>query len=459
MFIKIIFKNYKKNLGKYIIYSLCNVLTVSMIYLFWSIMAVFTNAILNDRAAYLLFYDIQWDFLVSGVIITFVSIFMTFIAFKNYIWLRIQDYNMYMILGMRRRRFLIMLSLEYLVNWTVSFVMGMLSGVLLFRGAINIIDYFMGISFSMQDIGLNVILKTLFVSAIVALAVFLGIMTWLEGKDVGDIKERIHANEKRPGSKWWSLGFIVSGVCVLISVWLYLQGEWSWFYSHFLWILAGIIFLITGLGLALMWIKKKDSYYRQLIWLNGLYSKYINSIVMISVLFSIHFFVLGYAANWIASCFPIGERADQYNYDYVWMAKTEQEAAVKEIVNKYEGDWEELPMIRVYDFSEQIGISQDDYEKLTGEKIELKNQEILFSVPNRKSGGRKEVLSNIEYLHLYPGKYTNDRFLEARRQNVSGNFPRENTFLLNIRFRKMYWGIIRSLYCRIPGRVQPCRKI
>ena len=113
MFIKIILKNYKKNFDKYIVYSLCNILTVSMIYFFWSTLDIFTNSATYDQRTYLLFYDIQWDLLVSCGIITLVSIFMMFIAFKNYIWLRVQDYSMYLTLGMRRKRFLIMLGIEY----------------------------------------------------------------------------------------------------------------------------------------------------------------------------------------------------------------------------------------------------------------------------------------------------------------------------------------------------------
>lgn len=141
MFIKIILKNYKKNFDKYIVYSLCNILTVSMIYFFWSTLDIFTNSATYDQRTYLLFYDIQWDLLVSCGIITLVSIFMMFIAFKNYIWLRVQDYSMYLTLGMRRKRFLIMLGIEYLTNWCVSFLAGVMIGKILSEVAVNIISY------------------------------------------------------------------------------------------------------------------------------------------------------------------------------------------------------------------------------------------------------------------------------------------------------------------------------
>lgn len=111
-----------------------------------------------------------------------------------------------------------------------------------------------------------------------------------------------------------------------------------------------------------------------------------------------------------------------------WTEK--EENSVMEIVNKYGGSLEKLPMIRVYDFDENIGISEESYEKLTGETIDLKGQEILFSAPNRKSNKRKECESKIEYLHLYPGKYTNSQFLLARGQSVSENYAEENTFVV-----------------------------
>ena len=142
------------------------------------------------------------------------------------------------------------------------------------------------------------------------------------------------------------------------------------------------------------------------------------------------FFVLGYAANWIANCLPIGGEEEKYRSDYVWMDREKNENSVMEIVNKYSGSLEKLPMIRVYDFDENIGISEESYEKLTGETIDLKGQEILFSAPNRKSNKRKECESKIEYLHLYPGKYTNSQFLLARGQSVSENYAEENTFVV-----------------------------
>ena len=91
-------------------------------------MTLFTQAGIENNAVEILFSDIQWDLLLSCVVITLVSVFMMFIAFKNYIWLRIQDYSMYMTLGMRNRRFLAMLGLEYLANWIVSFAIGLLLG-------------------------------------------------------------------------------------------------------------------------------------------------------------------------------------------------------------------------------------------------------------------------------------------------------------------------------------------
>lgn len=430
MFVRIIIKNYKKNLGKYMIYSLCNVLTVSMIYLFWSIMTLFTQAGIENNAVEILFSDIQWDLLLSCVVITLVSVFMMFIAFKNYIWLRIQDYSMYMTLGMRNRRFLAMLGLEYLANWIVSFAIGLLLGKGLLLCAVHIINRYTIASFSMQGMGAEAIKRTFYVCIVTAFIVFLGILTWLEDKNIGDIRDTIHANEKRPESKWWGLGALVSIGFVLIAYALYLQGDWPWFYSHFLWVFAGMILVIAVLGMVLVGLKKREAYYHQLVWINGLYSKYINSVIIISVLFCIHFFVLGYAANWIANCLPIGGEEEKYRSDYVWMDREKNENSVMEIVNKYGGSLEKLPMIRVYDFDENIGISEESYEKLTGETIDLKGQEILFSAPNRKSNKRKECESKIEYLHLYPGKYTNSQFLLARGQSVSENYAEENTFVV-----------------------------
>lgn len=430
MFIKIILKNYKKNFDKYIVYSLCNILTVSMIYFFWSTLDIFTNSATYDQRTYLLFYDIQWDLLVSCGIITLVSIFMMFIAFKNYIWLRVQDYSMYLTLGMRRKRFLIMLGIEYLTNWCVSFLAGVMIGKILSEVAVNIISYCTTANIALQNIGVEPVKRTFYVSTIVAGIVFLGILTWLEDKNIGDIRQAIHANEKRPESKWWGIGLVISSICIAISWGLYLQGDWSWFYSHFLWIFAGVVFLISCLGVLLMWLKKKEFYYRHLVWLNGLYSKYVNRMVTISILFSIHFFVLGYTANWIASCLPIGEEAEKYCYDYIWMDKDEHISKAREITSKYNGTLQEVPMIRVYDFSEHIGISQDSYEYLTGEKINLNNQDILFSIPNRKSNKRNKIQKRLGYLHLYPGKYTNEQFLLARGQSVSENYSDENTFYI-----------------------------
>ncbi len=79
----------------------------------------------------------------------------------------------------------------------------------------------------------------------------------------------------------------------------------------------------------------------------------------------------------IAGRFPLEQGLEQYPYDCVWMARDTDRDYAEEVTEKYNGKMDAVPMFRVMntEFTEWIGISESDYERLTGEKIRLGERE------------------------------------------------------------------------------------
>lgn len=62
------------------------------------------------------------------------------------------------------------------------------------------------------------------------------------------------------------------------------------------------------------------------------------------------------------------------------------------LCEEYQVSVKNIPIIRVSSYgNELIGISEDTYEKLTGEKISLKNKEIVYITSEYRTGNRGGV--------------------------------------------------------------------
>ena len=168
-----------------------------------------------------------------------------------------------------------------------------------------------------------------------------------------------------------------------------------------------------GGGIILEQLHKRERFYlRNLLKLNRLYSKYQSNLMVMLMLFSLDFIVLGYCMTGIASLLPVGGYEKDYPYSAVWMAQEKEEDRIftENLIRRYKGTVRYIPMIRVSNYSnEEIGISETTYKELTGKTYGLKERQIIVASSERGISEEKEIESSIYrqwFKWLVMGKYT-----------------------------------------------------
>lgn len=436
MLYKIIFKNYKHNLKRYFAFYLCNIFTVAMLFLFMGIYQCFS--ISEDMS--ILNSEMIGEYILLSVTISIVAVFMMFYSLKNYVKYRVKDYSLFLVVGMRNRKFILLLGFEYLLSWLFSLAGGLLFGNVFLRGVCWFISSQFNIS--LADISklsnMWVVYRNVcIVCFVLMITVFFVLMVWMEGKDIGQIAKKEEINDKRPKSKKWLILTFFGFLIWMYGCYLYQKiGEmagWSWVFAHIIWIVGTVVILWTGGSLVLEELRKRNFYFTHIFKVNALYSKYKNHILIIIILCSIHFMGMGYVATAAAGHLPMGIDRSTYPYDYVWMSKDDQKDFAEKLTEKYKGEMVSVPMMRVVSDSnqEQIGMAASNYESLTGKKISLSGKQVLVSVPYSRLSKKIELdpeKCQTGCEEMYLGKYTQETEDALYRAGISRSVLAENTY-------------------------------
>ena len=173
-----------------------------MLFAFWGIQDTFgENPGMNDSVYYQ--YDMLGDYMTAGVLITVMTVLMMLFSQKNYIKFRLRDYQLLLVLGLRKKKFLQVFGLEYLLNWFASFVLGLLLGQGMFRVMVAALGWAAGMDMGRRQVGAAVYRNTLLAVLALMVIVFLALMTWMEGKNLGEFVNAPEKNESRPKGKRW----------------------------------------------------------------------------------------------------------------------------------------------------------------------------------------------------------------------------------------------------------------
>lgn len=121
---KVIFKNFKHNLKNYILFFLSNTVAITLIFVFLSLKYNLGESIKDEAINYIL----NMDFMMAVIILSVVSALLTVYAVRYYIRLRVRDYSMLLLLGLRKKMFQLIVSAEYGLGWIFSVVVGLLCG-------------------------------------------------------------------------------------------------------------------------------------------------------------------------------------------------------------------------------------------------------------------------------------------------------------------------------------------
>ena len=152
-------------------------------------------------------------------------------------------------------------------------------------------------------------------------------------------------------------------------------------YAVIQWMVSGFLILGFGGSFLLDAVKRRQGfYYRRILQINQLYHRYNSNMLFISMVFAVHFLIMGYLACSVIENLPLEKDRSTYPYDYVWLGQEKDEGYAKEFTERAAGKCSSYPIIRLAAFagSEHVGISESTFEEMTGRSVRLKDDEMDY---------------------------------------------------------------------------------
>ena len=407
MLTKIIYKNFRSNLKNYILFFLSNIVAIMELFVFYGIRSIIKSSITDKVTAEAL----KTDFQIAVGIIAVITLMLMFYAMKCYIKLRIKDYSMFLVLGMKKKAVSLLLLFEYCIGCVISLILGIGVGRILLYIIQRLLVKYYPRYIHMHALGYQIYKNVCLASILIMVLVFVILLIWLDRRSLGMLMAEDKQNEKRPASYMWIILAVIGNVLMIVGIILYCGSDTQYLYAHGGLLMGLILAVVFGLALFLNLLKKcKNFYYRHMLDLNQLYSRYLNHMIILVLLIVVHFFSLSYLVVQTAELLPLDQYRSQYPYDVIWITEKDNKGYAKKLASTYNGTVTEVPMIRVstYYGANHIGISEKTYRKLSkSQALNLKENQIAVRIEN--SDAKQEDIKDSAYWEvystLYAGKY------------------------------------------------------
>lgn len=407
MLTKIIYKNFRSNLKNYILFFLSNIVAIMELFVFYGIRSIIKSSITDKVTVEAL----KTDFQIAVGIIAVITLMLMFYAMKCYIKLRIKDYSMFLVLGMKKKAVSLLLLFEYCIGCVISLILGIGVGRILLYIIQRLLVKYYPRYIQMHALGYQIYKNVCLASILIMVLVFVILLIWLDGRSLGMLMAEDKQNEKRPASYMWIILAVIGIVLMIVGIILYCGSDTQYLYAHGGLLMGLILAVVFGLALFLNLLKKcKNFYYRHMLDLNQLYSRYLNHMIILVLLIVVHFFSLSYLVVQTAELLPLDQYRSQYPYDVIWITEKDNKGYAKKLASTYNGTVTEVPMIRVstYYGANHIGISEKTYRKLSkSQALNLKENQIAVRIEN--SDAKQEDIKDSAYWEvystLYAGKY------------------------------------------------------
>ncbi len=399
---------------------------------------------------------------------TLITVLLMVFSMKYYIKLRARDYGTFIMLGMKKKTSYLLLFAEYAIGCLGSLALGLLAGNAVLYGLLHALHYFDPNRIAVSMVGWKIYRNTAGLCLGVMLGIFIILLIWMDGRDLSMLMMKEEEKEKRPISSIWLLLTALGIAVVVLAVRQYNPGTWGYYFSHVEFVIGGFLIVAFGGGFVLEWVKKRRFYLHYVLKINQLDSKYQSNMMVILMLFAVHFFALSYISTQIAEVLPLDKEKGKYPYDTVWMAQPKDMEFSEGMAEKYGGTVRHVPMIRATMFysQEQIGISESAYKELTGKSYGLKGREIVIGIEDQFFQKEEKVEDKILFdlfQWMYIGKYNPDKeefasanilydshyqydVKEIHTQNLFGKFTLEdsgesgeNTVIFSDEYFKEQW--------------------
>lgn len=403
---KIIYKNFKSNIKNYILFFISNIIAVAELFVFWGLNDVVMRAVMDPSVM----MGIKSDFMIAVSLVTMITVLLMVFSMKYYIKLRARDYSTFIMLGMKKKTSYLLLFGEYVIGCLGSLGLGFLAGNSLLYGLLRALHRYDPEKIAVSMVGWKIYRNTAGLCLGVMFGIFIILLVWMDGRDLSMLMMKEEEKEKRPVSSKWLLLTVLGIAVVLLAVRQYNPGTWGYYFSHVEFVAGGFLIVAFGGGFVLERVKKRRFYLHYVLKINQLESKYQSNMLIILILFAVHFFALSYIGIQIAQLLPLDKNSGNYPYDTVWMAQQKDMEFSEEIAEKYGGTVRHVPMIRATMFysQEEIGISESAYRELTGKSYGLKGKEIAVGIEDQDYVEEKEVKDRVLldlFGWLYIGKY------------------------------------------------------
>ena len=388
-------------------FFLSNIVAIMELFVFYGIRSIIKSSITDKVTAEAL----KTDFQIAVGIIAVITLMLMFYAMKCYIKLRIKDYSMFLVLGMKKKAVSLLLLFEYCIGCVISLILGIGVGRILLYIIQRLLVKYYPRYIQMHALGYQIYKNVCLASILIMVLVFVILLIWLDGRSLGMLMAEDKQNEKRPASYMWIILAVIGNVLMIVGIILYCGSDTQYLYAHGGLLMGLILAVVFGLALFLNLLKKcKNFYYRHMLDLNQLYSRYLNHMIILVLLIVVHFFSLSYLVVQTAELLPLDQYRSQYPYDVIWITEKDNKGYAKKLASTYNGTVTEVPMIRVstYYGANHIGISEKTYRKLSkSQALNLKENQIAVRIEN--SDAKQEDIKDSAYWEvystLYAGKY------------------------------------------------------
>ena len=388
-------------------FFLSNIVAIMELFVFYGIRSIIKSSITDKVTAEAL----KTDFQIAVGIIAVITLMLMFYAMKCYIKLRIKDYSMFLVLGMKKKAVSLLLLFEYCIGCVISLILGIGVGRILLYIIQRLLVKYYPRYIQMHALGYQIYKNVCLASILIMVLVFVILLIWLDGRSLGMLMAEDKQNEKRPASYMWIILAVIGIVLMIVGIILYCGSDTQYLYAHGGLLMGLILAVVFGLALFLNLLKKcKNFYYRHMLDLNQLYSRYLNHMIILVLLIVVHFFSLSYLVVQTAELLPLDQYRSQYPYDVIWITEKDNKGYAKKLASTYNGTVTEVPMIRVstYYGTNHIGISEKTYRKLSkSQALNLKENQIAVRIEN--SDAKQEDIKDSAYWEvystLYAGKY------------------------------------------------------
>ena len=444
MLFKIVFKNFRSNIRKYILFFTSNVIAVAELFIFWGMNNVVTDVITEPS----IMMGVKSDFMIAVSLITVITMLLMIYSMRYYIRLRARDYGTFIVLGMKKRMSYLLLFIEYSIGCVGSLIIGILVGSIFLYGILYRLHKYNAQLFRLSSVPIGIYQKTIGLCLGVMISIFLILLIWIDGRNLSQLMMKEEGRERKPVNSRWLLLTIIGGGFVFLAVKQYKPGTWGYYFSHIYFVVGGILIIAFSGAWVLQRLKNGKWYLKCVLKINQIDSKYQSNILIILMLFVIHFFALSYIGTQMAEILPLDKNSKNYPYDTIWMARQNDEKFSEKIAMKYGGSVKHIRMIRATMFysQEEIGVSESTYKELTGRAYGLREKEIVVGLEDQNYQKEQEVTDKVLYdlfKWLYIGKFNPNKqefessnilkdkkyqykIKEMHTQNVFGKFVLED---------------------------------